>query len=863
MFKNKEGHDSSESSDAPELNDPENIKLLQRIFGSDQEDVQASKQESAQTAEQFLEKIAFDYGDDSLEFMKNFSRYYENTILNSVLRRKIQENNQVILIPSVHSDYEAKMIEYQLDLESQLQMFLGDHNLKQILMPIYLRIGSEKELVEHFVSLYILKKENGSFVATYIDPAALTEVPDNIMQFLIRVLGLNEIHSTFNVIQSRNDEDYLTNVHYGAFTSFILSELASGNIRTQENKLQIYMDDEEKTWNDIPDLTEEESDRLGKSIRAHDLRLLSETKISENPYQVLIGIVVARNNQNLNDYLQQSDDHYTLKRSDSGMSQYSDLVDEILDEPQFSDASIKQKECSIVDVICPTPERIQVLKEIKAIESENRRLGQFAAEHASEGHKITPEKKNKQQAANNKKKAILQAKKKTLPENTEVNYDEIGINKKKMHLFRGKNLNSKVIDAKTKQQRVRTKKEIEGYVTRKYKGKTLYSDGAESIEDNLEALKKAELETREYFQHIKGHKTEDGATILFNAGTSYDKAVDTLMKKTGLPGNTVVATSKLPWVGSEYMVGQMGGNAGSGRSVNFGYQKDGKPVNRIMGNGFIISLPLEDYRALRESDDLIDVNIDIARGIDPNRTIEEITFVVKVAGKYVLGSLPMILPRLDRDWGEMAREKHAQYARVFGLDKNMYKKFKDLLQSEEQYPLGMLTEHLIRHHGSLMRKMAIKIDREGGYQDDFVITRNPQYYGEVEDINKEGQKLRLREARTGSAGKKTAYLKLEEKKEPETPQKSQIPRKTDLADTQQRTPAPMAPYFKMKSSGNLVLSDNPEDGVDEITEKFASQSSISEKNVTVTKPASLPESHSSPTGDDKEPKIPRKLSFKK
>jgi len=193
----------------------------------------------------------------------------------------------------------------------------------------------------------------------------------------------------------------------------------------------------------------------------------------------------------------------------------------------------------------------------------------------------------------------------------------------------------------------------------------------------------------------------------------------------------------------------------------------------------------------------------------------------------------------------------------------MYKKFKDLLQSEEQYPLGMLTEHLIRHHGSLMRKMAIKIDREGGYQDDFVITRNPQYYGEVEDINKEGQKLRLREARTGSAGKKTAYLKLEEKKEPETPQKSQIPRKTDLADTQQRTPAPMAPYFKMKSSGNLVLSDNPEDGVDEITEKFASQSSISEKNVTVTKPASLPESHSSPTGDDKEPKIPRKLSFKK
>ena len=145
-----------------------------------------------------------------------------------------------------------------------------------------------------------------------------------------------------------------------------------------------------------------------------------------------------------------------------------------------------------------------------------------------------------------------------------------------------------------------------------------------------------------------------------------------------------------------------------------------------MGNGFAMSLSLADYKALRDSHDLIDVNLDIVgETTTPNRTIEEVTIVSKIDGKYVKGSLSIVLPRLDRVWAGMPRAKHAQYLRVFGLHKHKYKEFQDLLKTDESYSFGRLTEHLIQHHGNLLRDMVITADRNNGYKGKFVATRNP------------------------------------------------------------------------------------------------------------------------------------------
>lgn len=234
------------------------------------------------------------------------------------------------------------------------------------------------------------------------------------------------------------------------------------------------------------------------------------------------------------------------------------------------------------------------------------------------------------------------------------------------------------------------------------------------------------------------------------------------MRRTGLRGNPVVATTKFPWVACEYMVGQMGGAAGGDRDTVFGYQKNGKPVNRVMGNGFAISLPLADYRTLRDSNDLIDVNLDIiGRATECNRMIEEVTFASKIEGKHVKGSIPMVLPRLDRNWGNMSREKHSQYLRVFNLDKHAYEKFQKLLIQSE-YPLGQLTEHLIQHHGNLLKELAIITDRRNGYKGKFVATQDSSetggYHGDLTDLNNGGKRLATRSARTGSSEKSSPYL---------------------------------------------------------------------------------------------------------
>lgn len=175
-----------------------------------------------------------------------------------------------------------------------------------------------------------------------------------------------------------------------------------------------------------------------------------------------------------------------------------------------------------------------------------------------------------------------------------------------------------------------------------------------------------------------------------------------------------------------------------------------------------MSMPLNDYKSLRESHDLIDVNLDIVGdNMSFNKVIEEVTFVSNIPSHYVLGSIPLILPRFDRNWGDMSREKHLQYNRIFGLDKDKYLSFQKSLHGEE-YAIGKVTDHLIQHHGTLLHDLAIHQDRRLGYRGKFLVPRNPHNAGYVEDLNQYGRKLAARPKRTNSSEIKMKNITEEE-----------------------------------------------------------------------------------------------------
>jgi hypothetical protein len=265
-------------------------------------------------------------------------------------------------------------------------------------------------------------------------------------------------------------------------------------------------------------------------------------------------------------------------------------------------------------------------------------------------------------------------------------------------------------------------------------------------------MKQYEKKAVEYLRDIKDGKTN---TALFNAGEAYSSAVISLLKSTGVMGNSIVATSKLPEVAAEYMIGQMGGAAGDGRDIIFGYYKNGKPYNRCLGNGFAISLTLDDYHKLIDKDELIDVNIDVIKGVLPNKVIEEVTFAMDIAGEMTRVS-PMVLPRLDRDYGDMPLQKRLQYQRIFGLDDKNYNTYKRLLD-ELHSPLPIITEHMIRYYGLLIREIAISSDRQKGYTEKFSVPTNDTYKGYVEDLVSPS-KLAKRDARMDNTRKRLNFI---------------------------------------------------------------------------------------------------------
>ncbi|MBU6339164.1 MAG: hypothetical protein KGQ36_04230 [Rickettsiales bacterium] len=678
------------------------------------------------------------------------TEFYNHYALNFIIDAAITEDEQARLIP-LDDDHN-----FAANIPIELWNF-QQHDQTRAVIPIR-PIGNQGiKAREHFAGLYIEKNEDGYSVA-YIDPVgsgSVDDIPEHIRNALFEVLGISsdEIISTTNRIQHRtssifmeDEVEYLTNVHCGPFTGFILSGLALGNIRITEDRLEI---NTTEGWQDIPDLDEEQSNSFGKEIRARDLELVSGQEIDD---------------LDKSDDEYYDDEYYKLERSDSNMSQYSDLVEEMISDQIDPKQKIKKIEYKIVDAVTQDKEVVSINQKMKELESENRSIG-YRTRDSAKGNKITKDEGKKLKAENKKKLKKLIEEREELPEVVELDYVEEDLSSRRMHLFRGKSMNTMIKDPITGERRERTKKEKEEYVTKKYIGIPIYSDATYPIRSEKDELKEAENKVREYVGNIK--KGTVGKEI-FGNDTSYTNAVEYLMELTGLKGCPLVATSKFSCVAGEYNVGQMGGSSGGGRSIGFGYQKDGKPVNRVLGNGFAISVPISDYKALRDSNDLIDATMDAPGELTlVNRKIEEVTFTSKIDGKFVRGSLPMVLPRLDRNWDDMTREKHLQYRTVFNLEKKDYKKFQKLLEKEGEYPLGQLTEHLIKHNGRLLRNIAINADRREGYQGEFVAIRNSSTIkgrpkcGDLEDINNDERRMAERDARTDSSSKTSPYLKRE------------------------------------------------------------------------------------------------------
>ncbi len=455
------------------------------------------------------------------------------------------------------------------------------------------------------------------------------------------------------------------------------------------------------------------------------------------------------------------ENHYQLNRTGSAMSNYSELLEDILNEQGIGEIDFNgdAHQYSQLAVIIPDAQKIAATKKLEEFKSgyEGARNKPSAKSKAK-----YPERKTKEAQEYQARKKELEGKIKERAD-LEINYSK-ELEAKQTHLFRGKNLTSTFVDPVTKKSRMRSRKEILDYVTRKFAGKPILSDGLFEIENDDARKVEVRQAVREYFRAIK---SQESNTALFNSGKAYTKAIEKLSQATKLANNPVVATTKFPWVASEYGVGQMGGASGGGRGTDLGskdqhrplgYDSSKRPVNRVLANAFVVSLPMKDYHDLRQSNDLIDVNADVRKGTEPNRVIEEVTFNSMIDGKYVSGSFPLVLPRLDRDYDQMSAEKKAQYKKIFGLDETKYKKLQASI-TDAGVKIGDITEHLIQHHGSLLRAIAIKKDRAAGYVGDFVVPYNQSYQGHTQSMTTPtGGILSTRDARIGSASKSSGHV---------------------------------------------------------------------------------------------------------
>ena len=769
---------------------------------------------------------------------KTYAQQQKEEELEQELQLQMQEIDGYIQQVVSGDDYDGQVLDFLIGyyLSSQedtavfritgneplvavLQQFRGGEDSKAV---IPLRINNN-----HYVGLF-LRKDGQAIKAFYVDPTGRKTMPDNVANDVVNVLGVpaNAIVQTTNMLQSyttHKGKEFtgvsIDNHHCGPFMIHLLTGLAKEEVVINGGKLQYVS----HTIVTAPNLDEKASDVFGKELRSKHLKTLNgEQEVNQLHLRDL----------SLEERPRLVHKAYTLKRSSSNMSSYTDLLDEMLDDQLDEALTVGMKDhyetLKIFDVdpdlgglekqlkvekskaqeVCKkekaaaaeksgvaTPKK----KVPKTLEERKRKYRHNHRDYEKKGV-ATPKKKvpktleeRKRKYRHNhrdyEKKGVATPKKKvpkTLEErkrkyhHNHRDYEkkyaatpeivrlkkEVAAKKKspvknlltdqyrrlRMHLFRGKCLNSKVLNAQGELEE-RNSESVKSTVTSSPAGLPLQSDALQGSPDSKTPVVK-EM-TRKFLRDIKS----GGSTSLFNAGKRYDKAVKDLMGLTGERGNTVVATSKFPYVASEYIAGNMGGAAGGGRAVPYGYRVDKKPVNRCLGNGYTISILLEDYQRLRDDNDLVDVNVDIGKGVKVNMMIEEVTFNTEIPERMMTGSLPMVLPRFDRKYDEMSADKKRQYKRVFNLDKKAYKHFQGKFRDKDT-PIGEVVEHLILHHGDLLQNIAVAHDRREGYEGRFVVTQNPSYAGKAikGDLEKLRSVLAGRDTRSKNKSTRSLYL---------------------------------------------------------------------------------------------------------
>jgi hypothetical protein len=137
-----------------------------------------------------------------------------------------------------------------------------------------------------------------------------------------------------------------------------------------------------------------ENTELGVAIKDVDNLPLSGLSISDNlipesieqptlltPITPINQIILSSIGAEQHSKNQGDEEHYILIRSNSDISEYSDLVDFMLDEQlglDYKDKDDEHKHYKILDVIVPSPERAESYNKIKKSESDNKSLGQKA-----------------------------------------------------------------------------------------------------------------------------------------------------------------------------------------------------------------------------------------------------------------------------------------------------------------------------------------------------------------------------------------------------------------------------------------------------------------------------------------------------
>ncbi len=244
--------------------------------------LQNDNQKSSQQSTNLLQELGF--GDFNVQSNTDLLQAQQNTLnriengedyaddeLNFIIRSSLKGDTQFI---------NTAVTQISEQLEEALRNFAESQN-NRLVIPIQVN-GN------HLTGL-LINRDNGVFTATYIDPTGQGRIPRYIAHSLYSIgVPYLKISTTTNIIQPADSSGILTNNHCGAFTGFILSELASGNMRIEQNRLQILNNND---WQDIPDLNSSQSEQLGQAIRNRDASLLRGEDLAINPLDVLRVII--------------------------------------------------------------------------------------------------------------------------------------------------------------------------------------------------------------------------------------------------------------------------------------------------------------------------------------------------------------------------------------------------------------------------------------------------------------------------------------------------------------------------------------------------------------------------------------------